>query len=164
MSEEKKLIYINPYLKEEGDDDKDPEYKVTFKNGVEPDTIYVHNTQFRVESHRKRPMVRVTLDGGSTIIVRKVAGKNALKKKEVCFDSLSLKEVVNGAQLEKKKEIKIRVKEANWWDRYYRYFKHHPKDDIRLAYNLFLISVFIGLLSIVLGVWGVLLGYGICGK
>jgi hypothetical protein len=37
----------------------------------------------------------------------------------------------------------------------------HPKDDIRLAYNLFLAGVVIGILSIGLGVWGVLLGYEI---
>ncbi len=153
MSEDNKYTYVNPYLKNE-DDKKEPEYKLTFKNGIESDVVYVHNSNFKVESHRDRPMVRVSLLGGPGFIIRKVAGKNALNGSEITFDTLSFKEVMGKSKIKEAQVFVFDVKKATSWDKYYRYFRRHPKDDIRLAYNMFLLGLFVGGLSIGLGVCG----------
>lgn len=156
---EKEYTYINPYQKDIVENNGiEAEYKIKFSKDIEVDTIYLHNTQFEVESHKKRPLVRVRIEQSKFFSIRKIGGKNTLKKEEVTFDTLTLKELNNGLTLAKESVIKIKVEEASFWDKYYRYFKSHPKDDIRLAYNMFLLGLLVGGLSILLGVWGVVLG------
>lgn len=152
----KEYIYINPYLKNKGEH-QEPEYKFTFRNGIEKDTIYLHNTQFRVDSYKDRPLVRASIKGKKGYVIRKISGKNQLLSDQTTFDPLTFKEM-NGSNSNKVDSAIIQIQEASLWDRYYRYFKHHPKEDIRLAYNLFMVGVLIGLLSIGLGIWGLICG------
>lgn len=152
---EDSMKYFNPYLKEELDDEDNnpPKYKVNFEKGIEPDTVYVHTTKFTINAHRERPLVRVSMEKGSGFIIRKVVGKRALDGEYIAFDTLSFKEVTGKSFKDFEEPISLEVKKASFLDRYYHYFKRHPKDDIRLAYNLFLIGVAIATFSILLTIY-----------
>jgi len=99
-----------------------------------------------IESHRKRPIVKITSDNTGKSIYRKVRGKAlvGITKDCVGIDNISLKE------LKVQDGDPITIEKANFFHRHMTYFVKHPNEDFRGAWWYFTIGVFFSLLSLII--------------
>jgi hypothetical protein len=99
-----------------------------------------------IESHRTRPIVKITSKYTGKSIYRKVRGKaiEGITKDCVGIDSISLKE------LKVQDGDPITIEKANLFHRYTTCFIKHPKEDVRGAWWYFTIGFFLSLLSMII--------------
>ena len=108
---------------------------------------------------RKRRYYRVV--NGDNFIIRQVRGfwgsKKFIKDNEIYPITMSY---LNEIELEANDGDIIEIKRLEIFDMF-RYFLRHPSRDVRIASIALMIGLIIGLISIVIGVWGLLIDYGV---
>jgi hypothetical protein len=115
------------------------------------DSIYLASQELKgqVTSHGKRPIIRVAnKNNPKKYILRKIRAKSieGLTSETLCIDFLSAKE------LELEIGSFVLIKKSTIFDKYHRYLRKHPNEDIRLAHSFFILSIAIGFVSVVLGI------------
>ena len=97
----------------------------------------------------------ISTRGSDYKILRKVKGKTwgGLKEGDVVLDYASIYDL-GGNEDHLREEIKI-IPAVGFYNQL-KYFKQHPKEDIRMAYRFFLYAFWIGVLSIVIGIISIL--------
>ena len=120
---EKNLFkYINPYTQKK------------LADNIEIDSVYLHISNLKINSNRKRMLYKVINKSNKKAVIRKLRGKNSIKANEITFDTITANEL-------KLKDGEVLLKPIKWHEKYIIYFWHHPKEDIRTAYKFFLIGL-----------------------
>lgn len=136
-------------------------YKKDFKSNIENfklefDSVYVVPTELsgKIFSHRGRPLYCIkNKKKPKKSIVRKVRSTvgTDFTGENILMDYLNAREL----GLETGDEVLF--EKASKRD-YIKYLNRHPNEDIRIAFKLFLIGVLIGVISIVVGIIGIIPG------
>ena len=124
---------------------------------VDYDTVYVRNIELTDEKkpHYKRTIYTISATGVNNKILRKVKGKTwgKLNEGEVVLDYGSIYDLGGASN---KLPEHLTIVPAPGICNQLKYFKHHPKEDINMAYRFFMIAFWIGALSIILGMISIL--------
>lgn len=106
---------------------------------LESDSAYFYSREIANEvlAHHKRSIVKIVNIRTNMSIIRKVRTKAilGLNSNSILLDHLGTKEL-NAIQGDE-----IIVKRPTFFDKYFRYYKNHPNEDLRLAYTLFWIGL-----------------------
>ena len=106
------------------------------------DIVYVNNLELK--KHKVKGLKRlVKIKGGNCNIIRKMVGRNISSGKAVISYS-------NMNILGNKIGEEIEIKPANLFEKIVKYYIYHPKEEIRLTYYIFLITVLLTILTIIL--------------
>jgi hypothetical protein len=99
-----------------------------------------------IESHHKRPIIKVTSQATGKSIYRKIRGKavEGVSKDYIGIDNISLKE------LNIKDGEFVSIEKANLFHRFVTYYRKNPNEDVRGAWWYFTIGFFLSLLSMII--------------
>ena len=141
--------YVNPYTKFKELSDDNKAITEEFIDNLEFDSVYVHPRKIAVPSHKDRPLYKLrNKNNPKKSIIRKLRGKNCINGDNIVFDTISSKEL----EIENNDEVEL--KKIRFYERYTAYLWNHPKEDIRIAYKLFLLGMLIGVASVVISIIG----------
>jgi hypothetical protein len=109
------------------------------KHDLESDSAYFYSREiaYKVLAHHKRSIVKIVNPQTNKSIIRKVRTKAipGLNSNSILLDYLGTKE------LHANQGDDIIVQRPSFFDKYFRYYKNHPNEDLRLAFTLFWIGL-----------------------
>lgn len=146
--------YVNPYMEVEKPNEQD-NIVVNRRNLIDSlndDSVYIHPTKFSISSHRKRPLYKVIHEDEKhkkKSVIRKIRGKNVCNGDEIIFDTITANEL--GIE---KRAGEVYLKRILGIEKYTTFLWKHPKEDIRIAYKLFLLGMLVGVVSVVISIIG----------
>jgi hypothetical protein len=115
---------------------------------LEVDSAYFCSREiaYEVSAHHKRPFIKIENPQTKKSIIRKVRSKSVsgLDTNSIMLDYLSAKElgVKNGDNLTVKKSTFLNI--------YFSYYSNHPKEDVRIAYRMFLLGFSVSFLQLIM--------------
>ena len=110
---------------------------------IEIDSAYFNSREIMglVSSHRNRSLIKILNQSNGKKVIRKVRAKSlaGLDSNTILLDYLSAKELGarNGEELI--------IESPSIMDRYFTYYNNHPKEELRIAYRLFWLGIFISI-------------------
>jgi hypothetical protein len=114
---------------------------------LEVDSAYFCSREiaYEVSAHHKRPFIKIENPQTKKSIIRKVRSKSVsgLDTNSILLDYLSAKE------LGVKEGDGLNIKDSTFLNIYFSYFINHPKEDVRIAYRLFLLGFIATLLQFI---------------
>jgi hypothetical protein len=104
-----------------------------------------------IESHYKRPIVKIKSTKQRKAIYRKIRGKSieGLTKEFIGLDNISLKE------LNVQDGDSVSLEKANLFHRYVTYYRRNPNEELRGAWWYFIVGFFLSLSSIIISLIGI---------
>jgi hypothetical protein len=123
--------------------------KKIYFDGMDYSAVYLQPKELEglIESHYKRPIVKIKSTKNDKTIYRKLRGKSheGLTKEFIVLDHISLKE------LNAQEGDSVSIEKASLFHRYVTYYKRNPNEDVRVAWRYFILSFFLSLTSLIIG-------------
>ena len=122
-------------------------YKILFSNlnDLNEDSAYFYTkvVSDSIKSHSDRRLIKIKNPSSNLYIIRKVRGKSheGLDSNKVIIDYLSAKE------LGLKMGDDVFISKPSISNTYINYYLKHPVEEIRFAYKIFIIGIFLSILS-----------------
>jgi hypothetical protein len=127
--------------------------KKIYFDGMDYSAVYLQPNELEglIESHYKRPIVKIKSTKNYNTIYRKLRGKSieGLTKELMGLDHISLKE------LNVQEGDSVSIEKASLFHRYVTYYRRNPNEDLRGAWWYFIIGFFLSLSSIIISLFSI---------
>jgi hypothetical protein len=127
--------------------------KKIYFDGMDYSAVYLQPNELEglIESHYKRPIVKIKSLKNDKTIYRKLRGKSieGLTKGLIGIDHISLKE------LNVQEGDSVSIEKASLFHRYVTYYKRNPNEDLRGAWWYFILGFVLSLASIIISLFSI---------